>query len=169
MENLIPLIQKIIHPLRQKLFQMITMGRVEKVSDKTVQISFGADDIQDEIARIEPFGLTSIPPVKSQAVCLFLNGSKSHPLAICVDDPKTKPNSLKSGEVALYNASGSILILKENGKCVLSNQTTELFSVLCELVDALSQVAVGPTGGPLLPPHIVQLNLIKTKLETFKS
>ena len=42
----------------------------------------------------------------AEAVMMYLNGSRSHPVAI-VDDRRVRPHSMKPGESALYAASGT--------------------------------------------------------------
>lgn len=43
----------------------------------------------------------------AEAMMLYPNGDRSHPIAVCVDDRRVRPYGVQKGEVAHYSADGS--------------------------------------------------------------
>jgi len=97
-------------------------------------------------------------------------GRKSPDGAIENPDAVGTVFSLKDdGSVEFKSESGSYTLMKD-GKHEVKSASEELMSLLVELVDTLTQVQTLTLMGPqqFLPNYLLTLNLIKTKLETFK-
>jgi len=92
-------------PLKQEQEQ-----QQKQSSDKSAETNTG-DDWNHE----QPKGKAA------EAVMLYLNGQRSHPVAI-VDDRRVRPYNMKEGEGAFYAADGSeqMLFIKEDGAYLVS-------------------------------------------------
>ncbi len=105
-------------PWRVRILSMIRRGVVLSTSDSTaiqlVKLNLGNGDIQSKIERIQNFGLTSVPKPNAQAVVLFVNGNRDHPIIIACEDGNFRVH-LGEGEVAVYNAFGAVVKLAADG------------------------------------------------------
>ena len=61
--------------------------------------------------RFESYGLASVPDAGAEAVVLFPNGDRTHPLVVAVSDRRYRPTGGKSGDVVVYNKKGAKIIL----------------------------------------------------------
>lgn len=82
-----------------------------------VQVSGLADETIADLELMQHFGFTSVPPSGTQAVILPLGGKTSHSIVIATEHGSFRVKGLKNGEVAIYDTSGSSIILK-NGRLV---------------------------------------------------
>ncbi len=80
-----------------------------------LQLDVLADETVEDIERVQNFGFTSNPPKNAEAVVLFVNGQRDHGLVVAVDDRRYRIKNLASGEVAVYDQTGSVITLKANG------------------------------------------------------
>lgn len=70
----------------------------------------GMDDFQPtEVMHIQPHGFSSNPPEGAHLVGLHLGHSAEKMVAFGGEHPKHKPKNLGAGNVALYNADGTIM------------------------------------------------------------
>lgn len=79
-----------------------------------VQVSGLADETLQDVEYMQHFGLTSVPPAGSQVVVIPLGGKTTHGIVIATENGSYRVKGLKNGEVALYDSSGSTIILKNN-------------------------------------------------------
>lgn len=98
---------------------MVSRAVIQRVNDalkmQGLQISLLAGEVADDVERFQQFGITSVPPQGSEAIALAVGGSRSHLVVIAVDDRRFRPRNLQEGETALYDKSGSLVILKADG------------------------------------------------------
>lgn len=110
-----------------RLEMMVAKAIIKAVTDtdeiQLVKLSALADEVQDDVERIQTYGLSASPPVGSEAVVLFLNGNRDHGLVIACDSGEHRPKALKSGEVVLYSKHGQSVLLKEDGTLVITGAT----------------------------------------------
>ncbi|MDG6895034.1 phage baseplate assembly protein V [Volucribacter amazonae] len=108
--------QHIAESLRQAF-----RGRINLVNSQDniqkVQLSALADETLQDVEFIQHFGLTSVPPANSQAIILPLGGETSHSVVIATEHGSFRLKALQEGEVAIYDQSGSSVILKQ-GKLI---------------------------------------------------
>lgn len=92
---------------------------VVKSSDEIqkVQVSALADETLQDVELMQQFGLTSVPPAQTEAVIIPIGGKTTHGVVIATEHGAFRVKGLKTGEVALYDQSGSTIILKA-GKVV---------------------------------------------------
>lgn len=110
---------KLLRPLANRLSNMLARGVVKLIDDSAkmqiLQVLVGPDEPREGIERIQNYGFTSVPLEGAEAFLAFIGGRRDHGVAICVDDRRYRLTSLESGEVALYDHTGSSVVLKANG------------------------------------------------------
>lgn len=132
MSSLVDLITKVTAPLRNRVANMVARAVISAVDDakkvQLVQLGLLTDETRDDIERFQEYGFTSNPPTGSEAVVVFVGGSREHGLAIGTEDRRYRIRNLTSGEVAVYDKTGSKIVLKANGNIELtpSSGTTAL-------------------------------------------
>jgi phage gp45-like len=93
-------------------------GQGSQQANKSNQANQQADDGFD---NNQPKGKSA------EAVMLFLNGSRSHPVAL-VDDRRVRPYKMKEGDTALYHASGTeqkVYVSDQGAMLVANNNPSE--------------------------------------------
>lgn len=78
-----------------------------------VQVSGLADETLQDVELMQQFGLTSVPPAGTQVVVLPMGGETTHSIVIATENGSVRIKNLKSGETAVYDESGSTIILKQ--------------------------------------------------------
>ena len=78
-----------------------------------VQVSGLTDETLQDVEFMQQFGLTSVPPAGTQVVVLPMGGETTHSIVIATENGSFRVKNLKSGEVAVYDESGSSIILKK--------------------------------------------------------
>lgn len=78
-----------------------------------VQVSGLADETLQDVELMQQFGLTSVPPAGTQVVVLPMGGETTHSIVIATENGSFRVKNLKSGETAVYDESGSSIILKQ--------------------------------------------------------
>ncbi|MCK3654918.1 baseplate assembly protein [Pasteurellaceae bacterium Macca] len=77
-----------------------------------VQLSALADETLQDVELMQHFGLTSVPPEGTEAVIIPIGGRTTHSVVIATENGAFRVKGLKNGEVAVYDQSGSTIILK---------------------------------------------------------
>ena len=74
------------------------------------------------VERFQNYGHTSVPlppdpdgKKAAETLAVFLNGNRSHPIVIAVDDRRHRPKKLKPGESALYDDQGQQVYVSRDG------------------------------------------------------
>lgn len=94
-----------------------------------VQVSGLADETLQEVELMQHFGFTSVPPAGTEAVIIPLGGKTTHGIVIATENGVYRVASLKNGEVAIYDSSGSTIILKNNR---IIDVDCDTFKVTCK-------------------------------------
>jgi len=112
-------IARIIEPLRRRVSLLISRGLIQLSKDTTpnqrFQVKLMADEVRDNVERVQEYGFTSLPKAGAECVVLFPNGSREFGLMIAVDDRRYRLKTLQEGEVALYTDEGDSIHLKRGG------------------------------------------------------
>ena len=77
----------------------------------------------DGVPVAQLFGLAGHAPAGSDAVAVFIQGNRSSGLIVATNHQQYRPRNLKSGEVCLYNAEDSTIVLAEGHIIVISGNT----------------------------------------------
>ena len=124
MTDLARAVAKLTAGLRAGVMLAIGRGRVVATADEAgiqrLQVAMLANEVRDDVRRVQQYGLTSHAPAGSEAVVVCVGGNRDRPLVIAVDDGGTRKRGLMPGEVAVYNARGDYLHLKADGEVELT-------------------------------------------------
>ncbi|MBK3841708.1 phage baseplate assembly protein [Paraburkholderia aspalathi] len=97
----------------------IGRGRVNTVDDSQpiqyVQLSYSKIETKDNIPRVMEYGYTSNPPAKTDAVAVHVTGDRSNAICIGTNHQPSRPTSLATGEVTLYQLNGIQVYLSNAG------------------------------------------------------
>ena len=88
-----------------------------------VQVQGLADETLQEIEQLQQFGFTSYAPADTDVIVIPLGGDTSHGIVIASEHGSFRVKNLQSGEVAVYDESGSSIVLKK-GKLIEMNCDT---------------------------------------------
>lgn len=108
-----------MRPLATRVANTVARAVVQLVDDdakmQLVQLGVLAGETLDGAERFEPYGLTSVPLAGAEAVAVFPNGDRSHPLVIAVADRRFRPTGGDAGDVILYGKLGARVTMLANG------------------------------------------------------
>jgi len=112
-----------IQRLYQRIQHAIGRGRITTGNDagsvQLQQVQLGPDEIKDNIPRLAEFGMTSMPPVGSDAVLVFIGGDRSNGAIIATGHQASRPTGLKVGETMLYSQDGKSIYMTASGGIVV--------------------------------------------------
>lgn len=158
------MILRVIEPIQRRILLMISRAVIKQIyDDKGVQaVKFQGlvDEVRDRVERFQDFGLTSSPPVDSDAIVIFPGGDRSRGVVISVEDRATREKNLAAGETCLYNAHGQKVFLKNGSIHVGSRESdnpvvlgNEIKALLQDLLTEIStHTHMGNLGFPTGPP-----------------
>lgn len=100
--------------LFRRLRVLMTFARTLRVDDsgalQLLTVEGLRGELRDDVPRISEWGLTSNPPLSSQAVVLALGADRGQLVVIGVEDRATRRKNLPVGAVELYSAHGTARI-----------------------------------------------------------
>jgi phage gp45-like len=109
----------LVKPLATRIANMVARALVKNVDDslkvQILQLGVLADETREGVERIQNYGFTSVPLEGAEAVLLSVGGRRDHGLVIAVDDRRYRLKALENGEVAMYDQTGSKIVMKANG------------------------------------------------------
>lgn len=130
-------LSKLLRPLRVRLANSIARGVVQLIDDRTklqllqigvLQLLQGGNEDVDDCERFQNYGFSSVPLPGAEAVALFPNGDRGHPLVIAVDDRRHRPTTGQPGEAVMYTDEGDEIRLKRGHIIVLATGEVRLGS-----------------------------------------
>lgn len=142
-----------------RVMALVVRGLVEYVNDsdemQLVKVSTTANEVTDDLERVQPYGLTTVPPKGSEAVILFLNGDKQQGVVIACDSAVNRPNGLAENDVEIYSAHGQRILLDVTGHVNVGDGTdfVAMALPLNTYLDSVGQ-AVAPGGVPVVTPAV---------------
>lgn len=125
--DLAGLLEQLLHPVRTRLANIAARAVVRLVKDATnlqsLQLGVLADEDIDDAENFQQYGFSSVPMPGAEAVAVFPNGDRGHPLVIATADRRYRPTGRAPGEVTLYTkegdeihfAAGHIIRIKTTG------------------------------------------------------
>lgn len=129
--------QGIIERVARRVLLSLARALVTTVNDsggvQMMQVKLNALETRDNTPRVAEFGLTSNPPVNSDAFVVFLGGDRSNGVVLGTVHQPSRPKNLASGETMIYSqdgkqiyltASGGIFIDAKNQAVTVNNATT---------------------------------------------
>lgn len=107
MENLF---RNSIERVKRRIRTLLLRAIVQAIDDKTpiqlVQVNGLADEVLDKVERLQNYGMTSNPPVGSEAFVAFVGGDRSAGVILAIEDRRYRVKSLSPGEVCIYTDEG---------------------------------------------------------------
>lgn len=96
----------------------------------------------DDVELMEPYGLAAVAPAGSDVVIVHAGADESHPLALATSHRSHRPSGLTSGQVAIYDASGKVVLLSSGGILLGGSGATKSVARAGDPV-AISQASFG--------------------------
>lgn len=126
-----------IERLYGRLLMAVGRGRVTVTNDagpvQTMQIKLGQDEVRDGTPRLADYGVTSVPPVGSDALVVFIGGDRSAGAVVATGHQGSRPKGLAVGEVCVYDDQGQMIhitragiVIKGAGKPITIQDTPTL-------------------------------------------
>lgn len=114
-------LRRILDPIRRKIRLTISRAIVTLVDDsggfQILQVKGLPGEVLDGIERFQEYGFTSVPLPGAEAILVFVGGSRSHGVAIAVDDRRHRKKGMQRGESAIHTDEGDSIHLKR-GKII---------------------------------------------------
>lgn len=150
--------------LKHRVQMVLGKALIKDVDDsgeiQLVKVEGFSGEIQDGLERIQEYGVSSNPPVDSEAVVAYMGSSRDHGVVIATDSGAYRVSS-DSGEVVIHSQFGQTILLKNDGSVeitapggvdvgngtspvALSTQTDAKFQAI---VDSINSAAVGSADG----------------------
>lgn len=112
-------IEKMTAAARSRAALMIGRCILRAIGDnkpvQLVQAQLLAEEVHDDVERIQEYGFTSVPKPGAEGVVVFVGGNRDHGLVIAVEDRRFRLKGLASGEVAIYDDQGQKVHLTRTG------------------------------------------------------
>jgi phage baseplate assembly protein V len=112
-------IQRLVAPLHRQIVNLAVRAVVKTIDDakkmQLLQVEALDGETRDNVEHFHPYGLSSSPKDGAEAILLRLNGTPDNGVVVCVSDRRHRIKNLESGEVVVYDATGSKVLLKANG------------------------------------------------------
>lgn len=157
--------------LAQRIANMVVRGVITLVSDGKKQQLVQVDGFEggpaDNAEHFHPYGFSSVPLTGAEAVVVFPNGDRGHPLVVAVSDRRHRPTGGEPGEVTVYNHTGAKVKLTKDGDIELTPAPGREVKVggtpvalatkadVTALANFVQGLFVGGTGSAVIPPGTV--------------
>lgn len=107
---------KVVDGIRQAFRGKLTLTQTADPIAR-VQVLALADETLQDLEQFQQFGFTSHAPSGTEVIVVPLGGDTTHGIVIASENGSFRVKNLQSGEVAVYDASGSSIILRQ-GKLI---------------------------------------------------
>ena len=112
-----------LRPLQTRIANVVARA-VVKLADDTkmlqlLQLGVLAGEGIDQCEYHQPYGFSSVPLAGAEAVVVFPNGDRSHPLVISASDRRYRPANSQPGEVVVYNNTGATIRITKDGDIIM--------------------------------------------------
>ena len=141
-------LNRLLEPLRNRVRLMVARALISATVDEEggirLTLDLGAGEFRDELELVQQFGVSSRPLPGSQAVTLFLGGSRDSGVVVSTKGMGPEMSiALKPGDVALHTAEGDSIHLK-NGRVVsITTETLEIKATTAVRIDSPTVEATG--------------------------
>lgn len=110
----------LLRQLRGRVDVMVSRAVIALVNDalktQRVQLKILAGEVTDDkVEHFQPYGLSFVPPVGSEAVALAVGGSRGHTIAVCAQHPDHRPAGANATEGGLYSRGEWRVFVDEDG------------------------------------------------------
>lgn len=113
-------LRHLLRPLTNRVANTVARAVVRLVDDgkkmQAVQLGVLVGETVDNAEHFQPYGISAVPLVGAEAVVVFPNGDRSHPLVIAVSDRGARPVGGQPGDMTVYSpASGAKITMTKDG------------------------------------------------------
>ena len=156
-------VKRMIEPIHRRVMLIFARSTVECVDDtqsqQRLQVTALSDEVLDSVERCGAYGFTSNPLPGAAAVILFSGGNRGNGVVICTDDERYRVSGLEPGEVAIYNSTGTKVVLKNDGTIEVDATTVNVLTgdVIANGISLRHhhhsgvEPGAGITGQPVIP------------------
>lgn len=159
---------RMLRPYANRIANLVARGVVQLVNDATkmqiLQLGVLEGEDVDDCEHFQGYGFTSVALPGAEAVVVFPNGDRGHPLVVGVDDRRYRPTGMQPGEVAVYHKDGAIVKFTAGGDVVVTPKTgrsvllggsgasapvalrTDLLAITAAVTAAIGAVVAGDGG-----------------------
>ncbi|HET9063680.1 MAG TPA: phage baseplate assembly protein V [Candidatus Binatia bacterium] len=145
-----------LRPIASRVAGSIARAVVQLVDDATklqlLQVGALAGETLDGAEHHQPYGFTSVPLAGAEAVVVFPNGDRAHPLVVSVSDRRYRPTEGEPGQVTVYNHNGASVTLTADGDIIAtpapgrevllgSDSASDPAALASELADLKARIA----------------------------
>jgi phage baseplate assembly protein V len=129
-------LRRFIGPLQRRVMLMVGRGVVRLSNDapqvQTLQVELLKGEVRSDVERFQEYGFTSRPHDGAEAMAVCVGGNRDHAVVIAVEDRRYRLKDLQTGQVALYDSNGTVLLLGADGTVTIlaAGQVT----IACPLV-----------------------------------
>lgn len=131
-------IRRMMEPIHRRIMLLFARATVERVDDasdtQTLQVTALTDEVIDQLERCGAYGFTSNPVPGSAAIVLFSGGDRSNGVVVATDDNRYRVSGLASGEVAIYNNTGTKVVIKADGSIEISGGPVKVLDGSVEVI-----------------------------------
>ncbi len=103
----------------RRLQQVIGRGRMTLVDDskpaQVQQVRLGADELRDGTPRAAEYGFSSVPPVGTDVIVVFIAGERTNGVIVATNNQTFRMRNLGEGEVAIHDDKGRYVLLAAAG------------------------------------------------------
>lgn len=123
--------KRMLAPTTSKLNGLIVKGLLASINDTTemqlVKVSTTENTVVDNVERIQPYGLSSVPPTRQQSEVIVsaIGANKDHFVATIIDSSTHRPKERPEGNVCLYDMYENLIELSD-GKIEHTSDSIEL-------------------------------------------
>lgn len=108
-------LRHLMRPIATRVANSVARAVVSLVDDskmlQLLQLDVLEGETIDGAEHHQPYGLSSIPLAGAEAVVVFPNGDRGHPLVVAVSDRRHRPTGGEPGEVSIYTDEGDVIRL----------------------------------------------------------
>lgn len=108
-------LRHLLRPLATRIANTVARAVIQLADDgkklQLLQLGVLAGETVDDGEHHQPYGFSSVPLGGAEAVVVFPNGDRSHPLVVSVSDRRHRPTGGKGGEVCMYTDEGDVIRL----------------------------------------------------------
>lgn len=108
-------LQHMLRPISTRVKNMVARAVVQLVDDgrklQALQLGVLAGETKADAEHFQQYGFSSVPLEGAEAVVLFPDGDRDHPLVIATGDRSSRPQGGQAGEVCMYTDEGDTIRL----------------------------------------------------------
>lgn len=112
-------LRHLMRPIATRVANTVARAVVRLADDSTklqlLQVGVLAGETIDDAEHHQPYGFSSVPLAGAEAVVVFPNGDRSHPLVIAASDRRHRPTGGEPGDVTMYHHAGAKVTMLANG------------------------------------------------------